>query len=129
MPNRIKVLCVDDHQDAAESTGRLLDLAGCETRVCHGGPAALAIAEDFRPDVCLIDLKMPDMGGIELAARLREQAAGRPVRLIALTGLWDIDVQHRTHNGGFSAHLVKPVDPECLIEAVTGRKPRSASED
>ncbi len=127
MSDRLKVLCVDDNQDAAGSNARLLEQAGCEVRVCHDGTAALSEAAAFRPDVCVIDLLMPGMGGEELAGRLREQAGGRPVRCIALTGLWDIDTQHRTHNVGFAEHLVKPAEPERLVEAVTGRKPASAT--
>ena len=127
MGERLKVLCVDDNQDAAQSGGRLLELAGCEVRVCHDGTEALALAREFRPDVCVIDLKMPGMGGEELAGRLREEAGDRPLRCVALTGLWDIDTQHRTHNVGFDEHLVKPVEPDRLVEVVTGRKPAPAS--
>lgn len=116
----IKVLCVDDDQDVACSTGSLLEQAGCGVRVCHDGATALAVAEEFHPDVCIIDLRMPGMDGDELAVRLRELTPERPVRCIALTGLWDIASHHRTHNVGFNDHLVKPVEPERLIETVLG---------
>lgn len=122
MVNRLKVLCVDDNVDAAQTTGDLLGLAGCDVRVCADGPAALAAAAEFGPDVCVIDLTMPGMTGVELANRLRDRAGDRPVRCIALTGLWDIESQHRTHNAGFEAHLVKPVDPNRLVSAVTGAR-------
>src|SRR5437660_921953 len=89
----LKVLCVDDNADAAESAAMLLEGAGCAVRVCHDGPSALAAAAEFQPDVCVIDLRMPGMRGEELASRLREQA-GRPLRCVALTGLWDINAQH-----------------------------------
>ena len=125
--SRVRVLCVDDHEDAAETVGELLGLAGCEVRVCHDGPAALAAADDFHPDVCVIDLKMPGMGGDELATKLRERAGGHAVRCIALTGSWDVDSFHRTHNSGFDGHLVKPVDPAKLVAAVHGRDPATVS--
>jgi CheY-like chemotaxis protein len=121
MGPRVKVLCVDDNPEAAAVIGRMLEVAGCDVRVCHGGEAALAVAEEFRPDVGVLDLRMPGMDGNELAVRLRQQAGGRPLRCVALTGLWDIGTWHGTHNAGFDEHLVKPVEIRHLIEAVTGR--------
>jgi CheY-like chemotaxis protein len=120
MGDKIRVLCVDDNREAAGANGRLLEQAGCEVRVCHDGQAALAAAAEFHPDVCVLDLKMPGMNGEELARRLQEQAGERPLRCVALTGLWDIDSQHRTNNAGFDEHLVKPTEPERLVEVVLG---------
>src|SRR5947209_5742359 len=73
MSEQLKVLCVDDNEETARSTGELLEMAGFDVRVCHGGEAALAVAEEFRPDVCVIDLGMPGMAGDELATRLQER--------------------------------------------------------
>ncbi len=115
----VKVLCVDDEPGMAQTIALLLERAGCEVQACQDGRAALALAETFCPDVCVLDLRMPGIDGMELASRLREQA-GREVRCIALTALWDIDAQHRTHNVGFDGHLVKPVEAERLVEAVLG---------
>ena len=123
MGDKLRVLCVDDNAEAAGCSARLLEEAGCEVRACLSGPAALATAAVFCPDVCVLDILMPGMGGEELAGRLREQAGERPLRCIALTGLWDINAQHRTNNAGFDEHLVKPVEPERLVEAVMGRRP------
>ena len=115
----LKVLCIDDHEDAADSTARLLRLEGFEAQACLGPEQAIRDVATFAPDVCVIDLAMPGMAGDVLAEKLRE-AVGRPLRCIALTGSWDIDSQHRTNNAGFEAHLVKPVDPAKLVAAVRG---------
>ena len=120
MTGKLRVLCVDDDPDAAESTAELLRLSGCEVRACRDGPTALSEAEGFFPEVCVVDLGMPGMDGLELAERLREQANGRPVRFVALTGLWDVTTTHQTANAGFDEHLVKPADPKRLVEAVMG---------
>jgi len=120
MNEQLKVLCVDDNEDAANSTAWVLQEAGFEARACHSGHEALSLADDFCPDVCLIDLTMPGMGCEELADRLRERFEACAPRFIALTGSWDINSQHRTHNAGFEAHLVKPVEPGKLIAAVRG---------
>jgi two-component system, OmpR family, response regulator len=118
----LKVLCVDDNPDAADSTAEMLRLAGFDTRSCHDVTSALAEAEVFEPDVCVLDLTMPGMSGDQLGKVLREWVGVKDVRLIALTGRWDIEAHHRTHNAGFDEHLVKPVDPAKLIAAVKGAK-------
>jgi CheY-like chemotaxis protein len=117
----LKVLVVDDNQDAAFSAAELLEIAECEVRVCHDGPSAIVEARDFCPDVCVLDLTMPRMDGIELAERLRKQASHR-LRIIALTGRWDITSSHQTRNSGFDEHLVKPIEAKHFIESVTGQK-------
>jgi two-component system, OmpR family, response regulator len=121
MPAPIKVLCVDDNRETAGLVGQILKKAGCEVRICHDAPSALSTALDFQPDVCVIDLILPGMDGTELALRLREERGDNPPRCIALTGQWDIECQHRTHNVGFAEHLVKPVESDRLIHAVFNR--------
>jgi CheY-like chemotaxis protein len=119
----LKVLCVDDNPDAALMTAEMLRLAGCDVRTCTDGTTALTVAEEFGPDVCVIDLTMPGMDGAHLAKHLREWVLGKEVRLIALTGRWDVDAQHLTHNVGFDDHLVKPAPPDRIIAAVLGTAP------
>jgi DNA-binding response OmpR family regulator len=114
----IKVLMVDDNQDAAFSTAELLEQNGCEVLVCNDVYSAIIEAVDFCPDVCVLDLAMPRMD--ELAERLVNQA-DYPMRIIALTGLWDITSIHRNRNAGFHEVMVKPVDPKHLIEIITDR--------
>src|SRR4051812_42633485 len=104
MSELTKVMCVDDNQDMANTTALLLRQAEFDARACHDAIEAIATAEQFRPDVCVIDLTMPGMAGDELATRLR-QRPGVPPRCIALTGSWDISGQHKTHNAGFEQHL------------------------
>ncbi len=115
---RMRVMVVDDHPDAAESLAAVLDLLGCPVRACYSGLSALVVAEAFEPQVCLLDLMMPGMDGLELAARLKTQAAGRPLLLVATTALGDAEVQALTALAGFHYHLTKPVDVCVLIEAL-----------
>ena len=116
--SRPKVLYVDDNHDVADSSADLLRIVGFDVRAAYDGPAALAVAREFAPDLCLLDLNMPAMAGDELARRLREQAAGRPVLFVAVTAMSNDESRDRTHDAGFRLHLVKPVDPHDLLRIV-----------
>src|SRR6187551_2267400 len=108
---RLRVLCVDDNQDATDSAVDFLRLVGFDAMACYDGPHALAAAREFAPDICLLDLNMPGMDGDELAGRLRDQAVDRPVLFIAVTARGDDESRRRTADAGFRLHLVKPVPP------------------
>lgn len=116
--SRPRVLCVDDNRDVADSEAELLRLVGFQPRACYDGASALRAAREWAPDVCLIDLHMPDMDGDELAERLRAEAGGRPVLMVAVTAISNDESHARTVAAGFALHLVKPVDPHDLLRVV-----------
>lgn len=117
-PPVLRVLCVDDNRDAADTLGVLLELVGFQSRVCYDGASALAMAETFRPDACILDLSMPGMDGIELARRLRERPWGRYLPLVAVTALGNDEARSQTTQAGFDLHLTKPVDPDRLANVL-----------
>ena len=108
LPRR-RILVVDDNVDAAKSLARLLTrLYGQEVRVAHDGPAALAAAGEFRPEVVLLDIGLPGMDGYEVARRLRERPEFEETLLVALTGWGQEADRERSRAAGFDHHLVKP---------------------
>jgi CheY-like chemotaxis protein len=113
-PPVLRVLCVDDHPDTADSLGVLLELVGYEAKVCYDGASALALAEEFRPDACILDLTMPGIDGVEVGRRLRERPWARNLPLVAVTALGNDEARRRTTEAGFDLHLTKPVDPDRL---------------
>jgi CheY-like chemotaxis protein len=76
---------------------------------------ALKIAEDFRPDVVLLDIGLPGMNGFEVANRLRSQPQSRNALLIALTGYGEAESRSRSVQAGFDFHMVKPADVNTLL--------------
>jgi PAS domain S-box-containing protein len=109
-----RVLIADDNQDAAVSLSLLLQTMGHETRIAHDGLEAVEAAEDFRPEVVLLDIAMPKLDGYEAARRIARRAWAFATRIIAVTG-WGQDAdRQRAREAGFHEHLVKPVDPETL---------------
>jgi CheY-like chemotaxis protein len=121
----LRVLCVDDNRDVADSEALLLRVVGFEARACYTGDAALAEAAAFLPAVCLIDLDMPGMDGCELARRLRA-GADYPLVLVAVTAMSGDVCSARVADAGFDLHLVKPVAPDQLLLAV--RRPTTTDE-
>ncbi len=109
-----RVLVVDDNEDAAMLMSEALDALGYAVRTAPDGPTALTIAEEFRPQVALLDIGLPVMDGYELAHRLREIGAGPAPRLIAVTGYGQGADERRSLDAGFEAHLVKPIALEQL---------------
>ncbi len=121
-PPRRRVLVVDDNVDAAVSLGRLLSrLYGQEVRVAHDGPSALGCAEEFRPEVVLLDIGMPGMDGYEVARRLRARPESARALLVALTGWGQESDRQKSRQAGIDHHLVKPVEPETIREILAAR--------
>jgi CheY-like chemotaxis protein/two-component sensor histidine kinase len=108
------VLITDDNRDAADSLSRLLQAWGYPTWVAYDGPGALAAATEHRPRIILLDIGLGGMTGYDVARQLRADSTQVGVRLIALTGFGQEEDRRRSHEAGFDAHLVKPVDPEAL---------------
>ncbi len=110
-----RILVVDDLAASAETLMTLLEMEGFEVRVASEGRAALEIAEQFRPDVVLLDIGLPGMNGFEVAHRLRAQPESRDALLIALTGYGEAESRSRSAQAGFDFHMVKPADVNLLL--------------
>jgi len=111
-----RVLIVDDNQDFANSLAVILRAMDNEVRVAHDGAAGLAMAQEWRPDVGFLDIGMPKLNGYDLARRLRGSAATSAMALIAITG-WGQEKDRRDAiAAGFDHHLVKPAEPDRIVE-------------
>ena len=117
IPN-LRVMCVDDDPDTAESLGLLLELVGFDPFVFYDPRAALAALDAVRPDAAILDLRMPGLHGCDLARRLRQWAGDRPLPLVAVTAQSDDEARRMTAEAGFDIHLTKPVDPDKLALVV-----------
>jgi CheY-like chemotaxis protein len=123
-PTHCRVLVVDDDFAVAESMVVLLQIVGHDVRSAASGEAALELARDFRPQVVLLDIGLPDMDGYEVARQLREdQIMGETLCLMAVTGYGHENARTRSAAAGFDHHLVKPVSPDnlCDLLAEIGR--------
>ena len=115
---RLRVLCVDDNRDTADSAGILLDIYGCEVAVCYDADTAFATVPQFKPDLCLIDLRMPNGGGCELALRLRARSRELPRYLIAVTAGGSDDSRNSSQAAGFDMYVEMPIDWDNLLQVL-----------
>lgn len=109
-----RILVADDNPDGAETMSMLLKLSGHEVYLAHSGAEALEVAKRERPDIAVLDIGMPDLNGYEVAERIRHEAWGERIKLIAVTGWGQAEDKRRALGAGFNHHLTKPVDPAQL---------------
>lgn len=110
-----RILVVDDNRDAADSHARLIASFGYEPKAVYDGCQSVDEAADFRPDMALIDIRMPGLDGYEVARRIRQQW-GSDVILVAVTGFaWEEHAQ-RAYEHGFDRHVTKPMTASKLKE-------------
>ncbi|MFD0667464.1 hybrid sensor histidine kinase/response regulator [Ramlibacter sp. MAHUQ-53] len=123
-PAPLRILVVDDSEDAADSLALLLRLDGHAVVVARDGPQALAAVAREAPDVVLLDIGLPGMDGYAVARALRTQQAHgkRPPVLVALTGWGASEDRARAQASGFDHHLTKPADLEALRTLLAGVK-------
>jgi len=111
----LRILIVDDNRDSAESLVMMLKMKGHITHAAYDGEDALAAADEFQPEVILLDLGLPKLNGYKVCEILRERPGGRDIVIIAQTGWGQTEDRQRTRDAGFNHHLVKPIDPSGLI--------------
>jgi PAS domain S-box-containing protein len=115
-PGARRLLVVDDNEDAANTVAELLHMGGNEVAVARDGISAVSKTAEFRPDVVLLDIGLPDINGYEVARRIRKLEGVRQPILIALTGWGQQQDKDAAAAAGFDHHWTKPVDPARLQE-------------
>jgi PAS domain S-box-containing protein len=117
-PGPRRILIVEDSRDSRDMLRFLLEHAGHEVHEAADGPSGVEAILTVRPDIALVDVGLPGLDGFEVARRVRADARGREVRLVALTGYGLPEDHRRSREAGFDAHLVKPVDPARLVAVI-----------
>lgn len=99
---------------------------GNEISVAYDGEQALAVANEIKPDVVLLDIGLPKMNGYEVARRIRQTPWGSNPILVAITGWGQTEDKALSRESGFDHHLVKPVDHDQLLKLIQKRKSAQA---
>ncbi|WP_405781917.1 response regulator [Streptomyces sp. NBC_00859] len=114
----IRVLLVDDHQVVRRGLRTFLEIQDDIEVVGEApdGEQGVAAAEELRPDIVLMDIKMPGMDGIEALRRLRELA--NPARVLVVTSFTEQRTVVPALRAGASGYVYKDVDPDALADAI-----------
>lgn len=120
-PSAIRVLVIEDQQDNRDMLVMVLELSGMTVYSAASGREGLEVVECKQPDAAIVDIGLPEIDGYEVARRIRaaeqaHQGNVRGITLIALTGYGQPQDIEMAFNAGFDHHLVKPFQPEHLIE-------------
>lgn len=102
------VLAVDDNRDNLELLTQILDLFGCECVGAIDGYSALSAAVDRSPDLIVLDICLPDLDGIELVKRLKQNPELVNIPIVAVTALAKTEDRDRILQAGCVAYLSKP---------------------
>jgi signal transduction histidine kinase len=119
-----RILVVDDNRDTLDGMALILSGEGYEVRTAADGTQAIATAAEFRPDVALLDLGMPNGDGYEVARAIRKQSWGQLPYMIAVTGWGQLEDRRRTREAGFDHHIVKPADIDEILALLKSRPSR-----
>jgi signal transduction histidine kinase len=115
----LRILLVEDNVDVRESLKSLLEEVGHRVATAADGLEGIERGVQSRPDVALVDIGLPGLDGYGVARRLRE-SLGRDVLLVALTGYGLPEDRRRALEGGFDAHLTKPVTLRSVLRLLAG---------
>lgn len=118
----LRVLIVDDNRDGADALGLLVEALGNQVHVTYGGAQALDVATAFRPDLMFVDLVMPDMDGRDLVMRFRQIPTFAHTKIVAITGLKEVEYKVMALKAGCDAVLVKPpalADIKTVLASIT----------
>lgn len=125
MKKKFRILVMDDDQDLLRIVRRTLELEGYDAVAASSGKSALALFEEQKPDLVILDIMMPDMDGYQVLKRIRENSS---VPVIMLTAVREADSVGKSLGLGDDDYIRKPYHTHELIARVKARLRRSARE-
>lgn len=118
--DNLRLLVVDDDADTLEIIKFILENAGAETKIAASAAEAFDIFQNWKPDVLISDLGMPDEDGYSLLRRIRalRAAEGGTIPAAALSAYTRNEDRDKALDAGFQTHIAKPVDPEQFVSLI-----------
>jgi CheY-like chemotaxis protein len=111
----VYILVVEDNEDNLALLDYLLRAYGHQPLLARNGVDGIRIAIEERPEVILLDIRMPGMDGHEVAGMIRGTPGLEQIRIVAVTASVLADDRERIAASGFDGYIAKPIDPETFI--------------
>ncbi len=118
MARRKKILIVDDERDIVKALTIRLQSKGYNTVVAFDGVQGVFMAHKERPQLIILDIRMPASDGFSVAEKLKESKRTRAIPILFVTGSPDREAEERARALGARYFIKKPYDPEELLDAV-----------
>jgi len=115
-----QILVIEDNEDNITLIDYILRAHGLTPALARSGTEGLEIAVARAPDIVLLDIRMPDMDGYEVAAAIRTHPALHGTRIVAVTASAMVGDRERIAAAGFDGYIQKPIDPETFMASVEG---------
>ena len=112
----MRILIVDDDTDLTELLRLVFESKGFGVTIAYNGEQTLEILEEELPEVVLLDLMMPGIGGLDVCRQIRSNPRTSNIPIIVLTAKADSESKRELKQAGAVDYLVKPVDTSDLIE-------------
>jgi len=125
--NPLRILVVDDHLAGLHSLVQMLRARANTVAFAINGFAAIAEAREFKPQVIIVDMKLPDMTGIDVAKQLKFEPDLAGVRIIALSG--SPEYRQQAADNGFQEFVLKPATADVWVALLEGDVGKRSAED
>ncbi len=113
-----KVLVVEDNENNMRLIVKLLESAGYETIKAETGEKGVRLAVEQKPDLILMDIKLPGIDGIEATKQIRASGTDGRILIIALTSYAMAGDREKLMQAGFNGYIEKPLDPYTVIKEI-----------
>jgi len=113
-----KILVVEDHPDVRDILVFQLRHMGYDTVVADNGALAVKLAIEESPDAIILDLRLPELNGVEVAAMLKNHLLASTIPILVYTGLETGEWRERAFKAGAREYLTKPISPSLLRERI-----------
>ena len=127
MSNSKNILLVDDERDILDFISYNLINHGYTVKTANNGEEGIIIAQEFQPDLILLDLMMPEMDGIETCEKIREISTLNSTVIAFLTARGEDYSQIAGFNAGADDYILKPIKPKVLLSRVKALLKRSTN--
>ena len=122
MKTTYRILIVDDEDNVRRMLATAFSLQGHETHCASDGKAALSLFSETQPDVVLMDIRMPEMDGLETARAIRalERTDAKRIPIVAMTANAFAEDVQAAIDAGMNAHIAKPFDVNKMVNVISG---------